>query len=133
MENKPNQHYVWQKYLKAWEKDGKIVCLRNKKDIVQSNPRNVASQRYFYKINSLTQNDCKLIRSIFINNKLEPMKSLLEGWIKPIEEFFKLWDLLAKHGKVKDSIEASKELALKNLLEELHMKIESAVLTSHYP
>lgn len=132
MENKPNQHYVWQKYLKAWEKDGKIICLRNKKDIIQSNPRNVASQRYFYNVNSLTQNDCKLIRSIFINNQPEPMKSLLEGWIKPIEEFFRLWDILTKNGKVKNSIEASKELALKNLLEELHMNIESAGMPGLY-
>jgi len=126
MEKKPNQHYVWQKYLKAWEKDGKIVCLRNKKDILKSNIRNFASQRYFYKINSLTQNDCKWIRGIFINNQSEPIKSLLEGWIKPIEEFIKLWDLQAKNGKVKDSLETSKEIMLKNLLEELHMKIECA-------
>lgn len=126
MENKPNQHYVWQKYLAPWVKDGKIVCLRNKKDIIQSNPRNIASGRYFYNINSMTQDDCKLIRKIFINNQPEPMKILLEGWIKPIEEFLQLYNSLAKCGEVKESAEASLELGLKNLLEELHMEIENA-------
>lgn len=126
MENKPNQHYVWQKYLEPWGKDGQIVCLRNKKNILRSNPRNVASQRYFYKINSLTLNDCKLIHSLFISNKPEPMKNVLEGWIKPVEEFFQIYDSAAKHGKVEHSVEASIELELKNLLEELHTEIESA-------
>lgn len=125
MENKPNQHYVWQKYLEPWVKDGKIICLRNKKDIIQTNPRNIASERYFYKINNLTQNDCKLIRKIFIDNKPEPMNSVLEGWVRPVEAFFEFYNNYVKNEEVKDNIEDYKELALKNLLENLHMEIES--------
>jgi len=125
MENKPNQHYVWQKYLEPWKKNGKLVCLRNKKDILRSNSRNVASQRYFYNINNLTLNDCNLIRRLFINNQPEPMKKLLEGWVNPIEQLLQIYDLVSKNRKVDDSIKALKELTLKNLLEELHMEIET--------
>jgi len=132
MENKPNQHYVWQKYLEPWKKDGKIVCLRNKKNIIQSTPRNIASQRYFYNINSLTLNDCKWIRSIFIDGVPEAMKSLLEGWIIPFEDFLKLYNSATKYEKMRDSIKTYKELAFKNILEEVHMKIESAGMPGLY-
>jgi hypothetical protein len=126
MENKPNQYYVWQKYLEPWVKDGKIVCLRNKKDIIQTNPRNIASERYFYRINCLTQSDCQLIRRLFIDCQPEPMKSLLEGWVRPVEMFLQLYDFYVKYGEREDhSIEEYKELGLKNLLENLHMNIET--------
>lgn len=126
MENKPNQHYVWQKYLEPWKKDGQIVCLRNKKKIFSSNPRNVASQKYFYKINSLTQNDCMLIRSLFINKKPEYIKKLLEGWVKPVEEFLQIYEYSSEYGEIEGSLKEYTEQALKNILEELHMKIENA-------
>ncbi|MHC1762519.1 MAG: DUF4238 domain-containing protein [Negativicutes bacterium] len=126
MENKPNQHYVWQNYLKPWKKGDQIICLRNKKDILQSNPRNVASQRYFYNISGLTLNDCKLIRHLFIDNQPERMIKLLEGWIEPIEQFLKIYDFVSKDQKVDDSIKEAIELTFKNLLEELHMEVEYA-------
>lgn len=133
MENKPNQHYVWQKYLEPWKEDGKIVCLRNKKNIIQSTPRNMASQRYFYNVNSVTLNDCKWIRGIFIDSRVpEPMKSLLEGWIIPFEEFIQLYNSATKCRKMNDSMKTSKELAFKNILEEVHMKIESAGMPGLY-
>lgn len=126
MENKPNQHYVWQKYLEPWKNNGKLVCLRNKKDILQTNSRNVASQRYFYNINNLTLHDCNLIRMLLINNQPESMKKLLEGWVNPIEQFLQIYDLASKERKIDASIEKLKELTFKNLLEELHMSIENA-------
>ena len=125
MLNKPNQHYVWQKYLEPWFKDGKIICLRNKKDIIQTNPRNIASQRYFYKINNLNYHDCQLIRKIFVDDKPEFMKNILSGWIEPIETLLMLTDSYLKWGGQKDLIEAKKELLLKNILENLHMNIEN--------
>lgn len=126
MENKPNQHYVWQKYLEPWVSDRKIVCLRSKKSIIKSNPRNVASQRYFYKIDSLTLKDCKLIHAIFIGRQPEPMKSLLEGFIRPIEKFLQFYDSVFRCGNVNHYMKEAKELAFKNLLEEVHMRVENA-------
>ncbi|WP_455543379.1 DUF4238 domain-containing protein [Intestinibacter sp.] len=128
MNNKKNQHYVWQKYLEAWTKDGKIVCLRNKNKIINANTRNVASRKHFYKINNLTYNDCQLIRKIFIDK--QPAKPLLEGWIAPIENFFKLYDESIKLNGVNQSLEEKKELKLKNVLEELHTNIESNASSS---
>jgi len=129
MENKPNQHYVWQKYLEPWIQDGKIACLRNKNKIIQTNPRNIASERYFYKINNLTQNDCNLIRRIFIDYIPEPIRSLLEGWVRPVEEFLELYNFAEAFYNYSDEgkelIEDFKDRQLKNLLENLHMNIEN--------
>ncbi len=33
MNDKKNQHYVWQKYLEPWTRDNKIACLRSKKKL----------------------------------------------------------------------------------------------------
>lgn len=121
IENKPNQHYVWQKYLEPWKKGNKIAWLRNKKDIIESNSRNVASERYFYDINGVTLNDCTLIKQIFISKQIGPIKSLLEDWIKPIETFLLLYNVVPNEREIKSLI----EIQLKNLLEELHTQIES--------
>lgn len=120
IENKPNQHYVWQKYLEPWKNSNKIAFLRNKKDIIESNSRNVASQRYFYDINGVTLNDCKLIKQIFISKQIEPIKSLLEDWIEPIEKFLLVYNDVQNEKEIKNWI----EMQLKNLLEEIHTQIE---------
>ena len=127
MQNKPNQHYVWQKYLEPWLKDGKIICLRNKRDMIQTNPRNIASERYFYTINSLSLDDCRLIRLLFIDRSPEYMKNVLNGWIEPVEKLLLLHDSYLGSGE-KNPIEEHKEQFLNNVLEELHMNIESSGL-----
>lgn len=125
MNNKKNQHYVWQKYLEPWTKDNKILCLRNKKDIINPNTRNIASEHHFYKINNITYNDCQLIRGIFIDRKHEPLKTLLEGWILPVEKVLIEYDKLVKGERVIEDIEKHKDLLFKNVLEELHTDVES--------
>lgn len=130
MLNKPNQHYVWQKYLEPWAKNDKIVCLRNNKNIIKTNLRNIASERYFYKINNLTYNDCQLIRKIFINNRPEFMKYLLDGWVKPVETVLMLYNQNVKSKGIRGSIENDKELGLKNILEDLHMHIEGDAISA---
>lgn len=129
MDNKVNQHYVWQKYLEPWTIDNKLTCLRNKKDIFCPNPRNIASQRYFYRINGISENDCNLIRKIFIERTVEPMRSILERWILPIEDLLKVMKNVDAEVAVKIALKEETDLYLKNILENLHMKIENDGIT----
>lgn len=128
MDDKKNQHYVWQKYLEPWTENKKIFSLRNKKNIINTSTRNLASKRYFYKITNLTYNDCQLIRKIFIDRCTEPMKSMMEGWVTTIEMAIKTYDELVRHNGIIDDIKDEKELLLRNVLEELYADIESRAI-----
>ncbi|EOU1475065.1 DUF4238 domain-containing protein [Clostridium perfringens] len=92
--------------------------------MINTNTRNVASSRYFYKINNLTYHDCKLIHKIFVDKHQEPMKSILGGWIIPVEKVLVAYDNVVKHKGVIESLKEEKELLLRNLLEELYANIE---------
>lgn len=123
MKNKINQHYVWQKYLKPWMNDGKIHCLRNNEEVFLSNPRNVASERHFYKINELTSKDFELIREIFINNYSGLTKETLENWLDPIEKIVINRDRVMQTGS--KTLNEKFDILLKNAIEELHMIVEN--------
>jgi hypothetical protein len=117
IQDKPNQHYVQQKYLEPWLVDGMIACLRERKKLFTTNTRNIASQRYFYNLNNLTLSDCKLIRKIFIEPQKDiELQKMLEDWIIPFENLLFI---------IKNERTADTELMLKNLLEEVYCTVES--------
>jgi hypothetical protein len=123
MQNKPNQHYVWQKYLEPWLKDDKITCLRNKNVIITTNPRNIASGRFFYTLNGVTSDDCRLIRQLFVDRSPEHMKDVLLGWIEPIQTLLLFENVL--EGAQKGTFTKEKKQLLNNILEGLHSSIEN--------
>ena len=125
MENKPNQHYVWQNYLKPWTTDDKISCLRERKKIINPNTRNIASQRYFYGVDGLVLRDCEIMRKAFIEKKAGYTKQMLLGWIKPIEVGIAIRDLMQNMGY--DTC-AEIDLYLKNMLEEVYTAIEAGAI-----
>lgn len=58
------QHHVWRSYLEAWATGEKIFCLQDGK-IFNPNVANVAVQRDFYKLHTLTDADVQAIRLLF--------------------------------------------------------------------
>ena len=119
MDSKPNQHYVQQKYLEPWVKNGQILCLRLKKNIFPTNTRNVASERYFYSLNNLTDKDCNFIRKLILDKLEEPMKSLQGKWLEIFEKALHSPNLnLAINKNLKENM-------LKNVLEELYSNVEN--------
>lgn len=130
MKKAANQHYVWQKYLEPWTVNGKILCLREQSKIICTNTRNVASQRYFYRIDKLTLNDCKIIRKAFIEKESSSyMQQLLLGWVRPIELLIQLRPYsiqLDSSGELNEEIESLQ----RNALEELYTGIEKSALST---
>lgn len=75
------EHHVWRNYLEAWATDGKIWCLQDGKgDIFNSNVLNVAVQRDFYKLHTLTDADVQVVRLIFKDSRPEA-KQIVENFI----------------------------------------------------
>jgi hypothetical protein len=73
------QHHVWRSYLEAWATDGKIYCLQGGK-IFNPNIVNVAVQRDFYKLHTLTDADVQAIRLFFKDSRPEA-KPVIENFI----------------------------------------------------
>jgi len=73
------QHYVWEYYLKGWATDGQIWCKREDKIFFPST-ENVAQQRYFYEIETLSDDEIKLLRGMVMKgpaiNQLTNLSSL---------------------------------------------------------
>lgn len=54
------QHHVWRYYLEAWTSSGRLYC-RDDRRIFQVNPRHIAVEKDFYKLNDLTPGDLALL------------------------------------------------------------------------
>ena len=68
-ENIKNQHYVWRHYLKPWQTDGRVWCLRHKK-IFMRNVEKILKDDYFYRVYKLNNAEEKFIVSII--NTMNP-------------------------------------------------------------
>jgi hypothetical protein len=76
------QHHVWRSYLEAWatgKKIKKIFCLQQGK-IFNPNVANVAVQRDFYKLQTLTDADVQIIR-FFFKDSPPTAKPVIENFI----------------------------------------------------
>ncbi|MDA3889340.1 MAG: DUF4238 domain-containing protein [Allgaiera sp.] len=66
LENIPiNQHYVWRYYLEAWAQGGRVTCrMQSALKTIHTNPKNLASQRYFYGVDSFTDPELVYLRDV---------------------------------------------------------------------
>ena len=89
------QHHVWRSYLEAWATDGKIYCLRDGK-IFNPNIINVAVQRDFYKLHTLTDAEVQFIR-LFFKDSPSPAKPVIENFILMFGGVGRLKELLTSN------------------------------------
>src|SRR6266496_3138829 len=94
--NAKNQHYVWQHYLEAWATEGTFCCYRQKdRQVLQTQPKSVASQTYFYQVEQLTAGDRKYIDD-FINQATdERLREINRRYVDLTQIPFKLCAALA--------------------------------------
>ncbi|MDN4694199.1 DUF4238 domain-containing protein [Vibrio parahaemolyticus] len=78
-QKKQRQHYVWRRYLKSWLVDDKLACMRNKQNVFSTKDlMNVGQQSYFYKVNSLSEQDISFVRNMFLSDVDETVSSIYE-------------------------------------------------------
>ena len=60
------QHYVWRHYLEAWQNEyGLVHCSRNGVILPTTNPRNLMSEREFYRLPIITRADADFLKGLF--------------------------------------------------------------------
>ena len=68
------QHYVWRKYLEAWQqRSGQVCCLRDGKEF-QSNPANIMKKRDYYSLSRITRADIQFLSAMFMETNPELRK-----------------------------------------------------------
>lgn len=127
---KRRQHYVWKKYLDPWTEEGKVWCHRKGARPFHTSPVNVAVERDFYKLHSLTQGDMKFIYKLAI----EPIESnilrkLNVEWITLFEMVFRFSGHIREQEPVnQEDIDKLDEI-LHNLDENYHDQLENVAAT----
>ncbi|MCG9705082.1 DUF4238 domain-containing protein [Photobacterium damselae] len=122
-QKKKKQHYIWRRYLKSWLVEGSLACMRDKKRVFSTKDlMNVGQQSYFYKVNSLTEQDINYVRDLFLSDVSEPTNAIFE----------RLFSLFLKVEQVENfpsdgshvGIENLKKYYANNLEEEIQSEIE---------
>lgn len=124
-----SQHYVWRKYLSEWTRektsDGHIYCLfMDKSKIENPNIKSIATSRYFYRINRISDIEKDFIQKLLIDiisDKTPELKKVCQDWL----------DLFVMSNKLNilrgDSTEFDESLELfqKCIMEKIHMETEN--------
>ena len=69
---KSRQHHVWQQYLRSWSEDGRVYCLQGNRVFRTGTPV-LGVTTDFYKVQSLTEQDLKLIHFLAALDKVHPV------------------------------------------------------------
>lgn len=123
IQNTKRQHYVWRNYLKPWCNNGKIYCLREG-EIFQANLMGIAQQRYFYRIEELSDHEIFTLKELLVNYQIPELQKSMNYWIDLYTYPYKYKDSLIKKGIDITNTERFKKWEL-NHIELMHSVIEN--------
>jgi hypothetical protein len=130
--NAKNQHYVWQHYLRAWAPSGKFWCYRQKdRKFFNSTPGKVARERYFYKMQQLTDADKLFLEEVISRASDERLRELNRDYVKLTQLSFELRTQLQDTKlptEVRVDLDEQLRWAERNLGEQYHTGIENTCL-----
>jgi hypothetical protein len=119
-EYKKRNHYVWRKYLESWEAEGQVYCLRDGL-INKRNSRNLAVEKYFYKIDLINPLEYEFIKMLGMPNGQEGvLKKINEEWLQIFDNIFNL----LKSAKFAKDLSIEKTVTLQ-AMEDFHCQIEN--------
>ena len=121
--NRINQHHVWRSYLEAWAVESSFVCRRNGR-VFDCQPKNVAAQRYFYRVEELAGSDLAFIEGVFLAPMSPYLQRINRDWLQMINAPFKALEQLREQGGDEEKIGAVRNDLENNILEEIHGHIE---------
>lgn len=123
LNDKKNQHYVWQNYLRPWTDDGKLFCLRNGK-IFRTNSKNIAVERYFYRTDALTKREIEFIEHLVIKRAHPVLQRLHRSWLVTFDMPFQMIERWKTKGGDPRKLEELEKFVKNNLHEEVHAQLE---------
>jgi hypothetical protein len=123
-----NQHYVWKHYLEAWAVDERLSCYRQRdRKLIVTNPKNVASETYFYRLSELTDVELAYLDAVASRAKNDLMREVHQNFVAMFKLTTKLRQLVAVAAPNEAARAASKKLldqADLSLGELWHVKVE---------
>lgn len=120
---KRKHHYVWQHYLSPWTNDEKIWCLRNGK-VFQTSTENIAQERDFYKIKSISQRDIEFIKALASQQHFGALNEFNNWWIGTLKSISDLHAILANNEKPANEVAHELDVLAHNFEEDYHSMIE---------
>lgn len=126
MSNARRQHYVWQKYLEPWEREGKLWCRRGDGDLFNTGTANVAVERDFYALRNITEGDLEFVQQFAIEPiKNETLRRMNHGWIDTFEKIFKVDGYARNHPKSTPELIKKLNVVLNSIEESNLSRIET--------
>lgn len=121
------QHYVWRRYLAAWEEAGLIHVARRDGRQFSTNPINVAVERDFYRLPDLKPGDEDFVRKFFdVSSVPSMLRKLNEGWLQLYCGPGRLRAFLRSRGVGEQAIEDAVKEAEITAEESFHASLESS-------
>jgi hypothetical protein len=124
LDKKKRHHYVWRFYLKSWANKESIFCKMNNK-IFQSNLMGIGQEKYFYKLNDLTDKEKVIIQKLAINSSPKHLKKLHNNFVNGFTSIYNLKKLFNKELENDNKIAKLFEMYESNMNEDYHSEIES--------
>jgi hypothetical protein len=123
-QKKRKQHYVWEHYLTAWATtNGRVWCQMEGRRF-QVATDNVAHERDFYRLKELTEDDLQRVQQLAIAPTVPQLRELAKGWVDLFRAPFELQRAYLEAGRKDPEIEKQLDIAINNLEENVHAKIE---------
>jgi hypothetical protein len=121
---KHKQHHVWKSYLREWATKQQIFCLQGER-IFMSRLEDAATQRQFYKLQSLTAVDIAYIRKVWIETSPPDMRPLHEELLTMFAAGPLLRGNLPDHLKANSNITDFLDEGIVNMEEDYHSRLEA--------
>lgn len=123
-EKKKRQHFVWQKYLKKWSENEKIICLMDER-IFDVGLMKIGQEKYFYKLKELSEQEISFLKALIEKDNRPIIKELNHGWVNFFNKIFKIKNNLSTKGISHPEIDRMLDVQICNIEEDLHCSIES--------
>ncbi len=125
MERKKSQHFVWRMYLQNWAYNGSLIYRLKNNKIKDRRPLKCACQKYFYRLDEITQSDLNLLFQLYVNGMELVAK---EHAIKILNVFSALIhdrDALLSIAPKNNDVSHDLETLYINIEEDYHSRIEN--------
>jgi hypothetical protein len=124
-----NQHYVWKHYLQAWAVDEQLTFYRQRdRDTITTNPKNVASSRYFYGVETFTDTELQYLEAVAQRARTELGRKVNGNFVKLFTMTTRLRRLIASMPPADQEAREKTELLLqaaeRGMGESWHVAIE---------
>ncbi|WP_323810756.1 DUF4238 domain-containing protein [Sphingobium baderi] len=110
-----NQHYVWKHYLLAWAVGDQVTCRRQRdRSTITTNPKNIASSRYFYGLTEFTDLELQYLELVAKRSRTELGRKVNGNFVRLFTMTTKLRRLIAAHPHQDEEVRAKTEEMLRN-------------------